>query len=451
MNKQADMLSIARAAIDRVNPYTMVKNIVALKNNTLRINTEDASCTVNLLDFTRIIVLGAGKATAPMAKAMEEILGERLSEGVIAVKPGHTADLKIIRQMEAGHPVPDRGSLDAAEETARLASEADEKTLVINLISGGGSALLTLPFSNGGRTLSLEDMQTATNVLLKSGADIIEMNCIRKHLSGIKGGRLAELAFPATVKCLILSDVVGDDLQSIASGLTVPDNSTWQDAMEIVKRYGLERRLPTPVMDVLSAGLEGELPDTPKPGSPAFQKTENILIGTNAQALTAARRRADDLGYTTAVLTSRLTGEAGETAKFFAGIAQDLSVSGMLCGKPACILAGGETTVTIRGTGKGGRNQELALSFLREIDRHPETFSGVLFASVATDGNDGPTDAAGAYASTDILQKARAAGLSINEYLANNDAYHFFEALGGLIKTGPTNTNVCDIQILLAE
>lgn len=451
MTRHAALLSIARAAVDRVNPESMIKNTVTVYRDRFRIKTEETESVIDLRDFTRIIVLGAGKATAPMARAMEEILGPRLTGGVIAVKPGHASDLKTIRQVEAGHPIPDRGSMDAAYEIARLAVEADEKTLIINLISGGGSALLTLPITYGGRSLTLEDMRTATAALLKSGADIIEVNCIRKHLSGIKGGWLAKLAFPATVISLILSDVVGDDLQSIASGLTVPDTSTWRDAMEIVKRYGLEQRLPTPVMDVFAAGLKGELPDTPKPDSPAFGKVRNILIGSNAQALTAARGKGEELGFTTAVLTSRLTGEAREVAKVFAGIAQDMAASGMLCGKPACILAGGETTVTVRGGGKGGRNQEMALAFLEEIRRRPEAFAGVLFASLATDGNDGPTDAAGAFASFNLLSRAEAAGLSINDYLTDNDAYHFFDAVDGLIRTGPTNTNVCDVQILLIE
>jgi glycerate 2-kinase len=448
MQTISDALShIIAAALKRVDPYTMIRECVSLDGGVLRAAAGGEEAEYDLDRYNRIVVLGAGKATAPMVRALEEILGDRLSDGVIAVKPGHTAELKKVRQIEAGHPVPNDGSEKAAQAVVRAADEADERTLVITCISGGGSALLAMPRGD----LSLEELQSTTEELLRCGAAIEEINCIRKHLSGIKGGRLAEKIYPADSLNLILSDVVGDDLSSIASGITSPDPTTYADALGILAGYGIESKVPKRIRELLETGAAGRVPETPKPGDKIFDRTRNILIGTNALALRAAEQRARELGYTTAVLTSRLTGEAREAAKFFSGIAQDTAASEMLARKPACILAGGETTVTLKGKGKGGRNQEMALAFLREMSPRQEAFKGVLFASVATDGNDGPTDAAGAVASPEILGRAEKAGLDTGKYLADNDAYHFFEAVDGLIKTGPTNTNVCDIQILLVE
>ncbi len=438
---------VIKAALERVDPYGMVRECVSVDGGVLYAAAGGEEAEYHLDRYDRIVVLGAGKATAPMVRALEEILGDRLTGGVIAVKPGHTARLEKVRQIEAGHPVPDAGSVEAAQAVVRTADEADEETLVITCISGGGSALLALPAEG----LSLEELQSTTEELLKCGAAIEEINCIRKHLSGIKGGRLTERIYPADSLNLILSDVVGDDLSSIASGITGPDPTTYADALEILAGYGIESKVPDRARELLEAGAAGKLPETPKPGDPVFSRVKNILIGTNALALAAAEKRARELGYTTVLLTSRLTGEAREAAKFFSGIAQDTAAVQMLARKPACILAGGETTVTLRGRGKGGRNQEMALAFLGEIAARPEAFEGVLFASVATDGNDGPTDAAGAAASLEILRRAEKAGLDPGKYLADNDAYHFFEPVDGLIKTGPTNTNVCDIQILLVE
>jgi hydroxypyruvate reductase len=315
-------------------------------------------------------------------------------------------------------------------------------------------------------------MQAATRELLSCGASIQEINCIRKHISAIKGGRLAELISPAQSINLILSDVVGDDLQSIASGLTVPDRSTYSDAVHIIDKYAIRDKIPESVLTLLSAGAEGKAAETPKPGADCFSRSRNVLLGTNAVALHAAAVEAETRGYHSIVLSSKVTGEAREIAKFYAAIAREAAETAAgyrdsngptasdgsigsfnretdLYTKPLCILAGGETTVTIRGNGKGGRNQEMALAFLSEIASLPEAFQGVLFASIATDGNDGPTDAAGAFASVNLAERAEQNNLNIIDYLSENDAYNFFDKIKGLIKTGPTNTNVCDIQVLL--
>ncbi len=444
-----ELREIFMAAVARVNPYSMILKHLRIENNELIISYEGFKKQIDLNDFKRIIILGAGKATAKMALAVEEIFGERINTGVISVKYGHTEDLKRIRIIEAGHPVPDEKSVQAASEIELLAREADEETLVINLISGGGSALLAsplrLPADNKIPRILLEEKQVTTRILLSCGAAIREINCLRKHISQIKGGRLAAILYPAVSVNLILSDVVGDHLDSIASGLTAHDETTYKQADGIIKKYGLEKKLPDSVLNIIQMGLEGEIEETPKPGDRVFSKLINILMGTNYTGLQAASVRAKELGYNTAALSSQITGEAREVAKMYAGIARDIKKYDCLEKKPACIIGGGETTVTLRGKGRGGRNQELALSFLEEVE------DGIYFLSASTDGNDGPTDAAGAFASLEILNKSREAGLSLTESLKHNDSYHFFDSLGYLLKTGPTNTNVCDYQICLIK
>jgi hydroxypyruvate reductase len=445
---------IFHAGIQRVNPKELVRVGLRLKGERLTVESESSSATVDLGEFRRILVLGVGKASAAMAAGLEEVLGERIDEGVVVVKYGHTEVLKRIRLIEAGHPVPDEQGVRGAEAVAALARGADEKTLVVNLISGGGSALLPAPFhgqySAGRLDLSLEDKRAATRVLLACGATIQEFNCIRKHISALKGGRLAALLHPARSLNLILSDVVGDRLDTIASGLTVADQTTFVQALSIVDKYGIEERLPAGVLELLRRGAAGEFPETPKPGDPVFAAVTNVLLGTNYTALSAAARKARQLGYTPIVLSSRVVGEAREVAKVLAAIALDMGSLEFLAKKPACLLCGGETTVTLHGDGRGGRNQELALAFLQEMAAaDAAAVEGIAFLSGATDGNDGPTDAAGAFASAEILEQARGKDLSIPSYLQRNDSYSFYEAAGGLLKTGPTNTNVCDLQICL--
>ncbi|MFH1155298.1 MAG: glycerate kinase [Pseudomonadota bacterium] len=452
---ESHLEAIFRAGLSRVDPFQMIMDHVQVRGDILTINFENTSKQMNLAGFSRILVLGAGKATAPMARAFETLLGDRISQGIIAVKYGHTQQLNRIETIESGHPEPDENGVMAAVRLMDLATRADASTLVITLISGGGSALLPLPIGwdiNGTpMTLSLSDKQAVTRALLKCGADITEINCVRKHLSGIKGGRFLQKIAPATSLNFILSDVVGDDLSSIASGLTSFDPTTYGDSLAILDRYGIAETIPARALDILRAGERGDVPETLKPGHQSLERSFNILIGTNRLAMGAARDKGLSLGYPVTCLTSRITGEAREVAKFLAGIAVDVAQSDMLVRKPAVILSGGEPVVTLRGKGKGGRNQEMALAFLAEIQRHPELFQGVTFLAASTDGNDGPTDAAGAFASLEILKRSQDKGLSIKDALADNNSYHFFQTIDALFKTGPTNTNVCDLHILLVE
>ena len=449
MKKQIDYKSelteIFKAAVKRVDPELMLLNQCRLADGILKIDMPEHSPEYDLSKYSRVIVIGAGKATARMAKAMEAVLGDYLSEGLIAVKYGHTEKLEKIRTIESGHPVPDDNSVKAAEEIMKLAQSADEQTLVVNLISGGGSALLCMPYRNDDWVCSLAEKQETTRLLLECGAEITEINTIRKHLSCIKGGRLAEAIYPAESLNLILSDVVGDRLDSIASGLTVPDRSTFKEAVSIIEKYGIKKSMPTPAARILMFGEAGTFPETPKPGNDIFKKSRNVLIGTNLAALHSAKDAALKLGYNTQILSSQITGEASEAAKFYLGIGRDIRRDLGMLPRPACIIAGGETTVTIKGKGLGGRNQEMALAFLNELQDE----NGVYFLSGGTDGNDGPTDAAGAFAAADIARAGKKAKLSVQEYLNNNDSYNYFKQTGGLLITGPTNTNVCDVQIMI--
>lgn len=454
-----DIQDIFLAGVRSVDPYLLIKKHLRVENEILTIEIPGAFHSVNLGNFKNIFVFGAGKAAAPMARAIEEVIGNRLDDGVIAVKKGYTTDLKRIKTIEAGHPVPDVESMRAAETIIELAGKADEETLVFGLISGGGSSLLARPLevekSHSTISLTLEELQETTRLLLASGANINEMNCIRKHLSSIKGGRLSRVMYPATQINLILSDVPGDSLDTIASGLTTWDETTYAEAIAILKKYNIEERVPEAVRRILEAGKRGLIPETPKKNDPVFLKVKNLLIGSNYTALRGAAEKAGELGYNTTVLSSWITGEAREVAKVLAGIAKDVCRYELLAKKPSCIIGGGETTVTLSGDGKGGRNQELALSFLLELENFNETSgevngeNGIYMLSASTDGSDGPTDAAGAIASFELLKKSRRLGLNPEEYLRRNDSYTFFERAGGLLKTGPTNTNVCDIQIIL--
>lgn len=444
---------IFEAALNRIDPYRMLTDHIWLEGDTLVVAFEGMRHETNLSPYQRILVLGCGKASSRMALAMEAILGNRLSGGLVCTKYDHTESLAVIEQVEAAHPVPDEAGVRAANRMAQLAREADDRTLVIALISGGGSALLPAPltYSDNGHevVLTLAHKQAVTRTLLACGADIREINCLRKHLSALKGGRFLQLIEPATCLSFILSDVVGDRLDTIASGITAADDSTYAQALSIIDKYEVGEALPVEALRAIRLGAEGAIPETLKPGDSALTKVTNLLIGTNHVAVMAACDAARSLGYNVVPLTSLLTGEAKEVAKFLAGIALDVRRTGMLVKPPACILLGGETVVTVTGEGKGGRNQEMALAFLAELTHDPESGRHIEFLSASTDGSDGPTDAAGAFASGLLLKRAKAAGLSMQDALKANDSYHFFEALGGLYKTGPTRTNVCDLHILL--
>jgi hydroxypyruvate reductase len=387
-----------------------------------------------------------------MAAATVDILGERLTGGTVLIKRQHTLDdptatgpLKII---EAGHPIPDRAGLQGAQQITGLLQNATERDLVLCLISGGGSALMTAPVTG----ISLTDLQALTQVLLACGATINEINTIRKHISQLKGGQLARLAAPGTVVSLILSDVVGDPLDVIASGPTVPDSSTFHDAWVVLSRYGVVDDIPASVRAHLSAGLKGEIADTPKPGDSIFKRVQNVIVGSNRLAARAAAEKATQLGFDTVLLTTFIEGEAREVGRIAAGLAkgmvrgETMHPAGKLLSEPACLILGGETTVTLQGDGKGGRNQEMALAAALAL----AGWENVLITCLATDGTDGPTDAAGAFVDGTTITRAAKLGLDAADYLTNNDAYHFFERLGDLLITGPTRTNVNDLTLILA-
>jgi hydroxypyruvate reductase len=366
----------------------------------------------------RVFVIGAGKASAAMAQGIEEVLGDSIAAGLINVKYGHTAPLRRIELNECGHPVPDENGVNGARRIAEIARDAGPDDLVICLISGGASALLPYPAAD----LTLAEKQEVTRQLLACGANIHEMNAVRKHLSAIKGGQLAAMAEPAPVVTLILSDVIGDNLDVIGSGPTAPDPSTMADALAVLAKYGIH------------TNATRALHETPKHSS-----ARNIIIGSNRQALAAAVQKARELGYRTLMLASTIEGETRDVARMHAAIAREVRDSGNPCPAPACIVSGGETTVTLRGAGKGGRNQEFALAAAIDIAGMKDT----LILSAGTDGTDGPTDAAGAMAD------GESADATAPAYLDNNDSYNYFLSRGGLIVTGPTNTNVMDIHLVL--
>jgi hydroxypyruvate reductase len=417
-----DALSIFRAALGAANPAAAVARYMAKRNYDR---------------FRNIYVIGAGKAGAPMAQAAERALGPRLTAGLINVKDGHVAKLRRIQLNECGHPVPDARGVAGAERIAQIAAAAGPKDLVLCLISGGGSALLPLPADG----IALEEKQTTTRLLLACGATIHEINAVRKHISRIKGGQLARLAAPARVEALLLSDVIGDNLDVIGSGPTAPDASTFAMVGAILDRYAIRRRVPAAVRERIEAGERGELAETPKPGDPLFARVRNVVVGGNRLALDAARRKARELGYRTLILSSAIEGETREIARMHAAIASEIVRTGRPVRAPACIITGGETTVTIKGDGLGGRNQEFALAAALDI----AGLERVVVFSAGTDGTDGPTDAAGAIADGDTLNRKPDA----RAYLDRNDSYHYFEALGDLVVTGPTNTNVMDVRVIL--
>lgn len=374
---------IFHAGLQRVDPYQMLIDRVRLDGNTLKVALEGRLMNIDIGAFDRILVIGAGKASATMAKAMETILGNRISRGLVAVKYGHTVPLSRIDLLESGHPLPDENGVAAADRIGRLADSADEGTLVISLISGGGSAILPSPiaylFEGRNTQLSLSDKQAATRALLACGADIREINCIRKHLSGLKGGRLLVRIAPARSLNFILSDVVGDDLSSIASGMTTDDPTTYADALAVIEKYKIADRIPDSVMEVLSLGATGAIPETMKTDAFSSLQVDNLLVGTNRSSLEAAAEKAASLGYRVRCLTSRITGEAREVAKLLAGIAMDVKAHQMAVKRPACIISGGEPVVTLKGKGKGGRNQEMALAFLSEMALEPARWDGIFF------------------------------------------------------------------------
>ncbi|MBP7962014.1 MAG: glycerate kinase [Caldilineaceae bacterium] len=428
------IVQILNAALAAVNPHTAVMAALHRDGDRLILGKNE----FDLAQFDRVIVIGAGKAGAPMAQAVEKILGERISAGLVVVKTGHGGPTRTVEIAEATHPVPDQAGADAGARILALAEGAGERDLVIALISGGGSALLTAPAP----PLSLGDLQGAGKLLLGSGATIQEFNCVRKHLSAVKGGQLARAAAPATVITLVLSDVVGSPLDAIASGPTVADPTTWADAWAVVTRYNLADQLPLAVVDRLRAGLAGDLADTPKPGDPIFARTVTQIVADNRVAALAACEAARGLGFNTLLLSTFVEGEAAEVAKLAVALGREVQASGNPVVAPACLVLGGETTVTLgQNPGLGGRNQELALAAALGL----EGTAGITVVSLATDGSDGPTESAGGLVDGGTVQRSRNQGLDAPKSLRGHDAYPFLKKTGDLLMTGPTQTNVNDL------
>jgi glycerate 2-kinase len=398
----------------------------------------------DLRRYARIVVVGAGKASGAMAAALEQVLGHGPGpplSGLVIVKYGHQVPTQFIRLAQAGHPVPDLAGQRATQQVRSLASSLTPRDLLIVLLSGGASSLLVEP----GAGVRLADKQRTTRLLLRSGASIRELNTVRKHLSAVKGGQLLA-ATRAQVVTLILSDVIGDDLGTIGSGPTAPDPTRYRDACEILTRYRLWRRVPTRVRQRLMAGRRGRLLETPKAGSAQFRRVQNVVIGNNGMALEAIANSARRQGLRPMILSSTLTGEAREAAKLFGAMAREIATTGRPVRRPACVIAGGELTVTVRGSGTGGRAQEFALAAAHEIDGLPNTW----IVGFGTDGTDGQTPAAGAVVDGDTATLARRSGVGLQNALRRNDAYPALKRLRALIVSGPTGTNVNDLYLLLA-
>lgn len=463
MDSKTIVNEIFAAALKAVNPF------FAVKDHADEIRSELISGK-----FKQFFLIGFGKASYQMARAIEESIDSNLiTGGIVITKYGHAVsqkpedkkirrleDKKIstsqplnfsgsqllkspIRIYEAGHPIPDRNGLRATEETINLLRNTDGNTLVLCLISGGGSALFVSPYN----AITLNEKQKTTELLLKAGADITDLNTVRKHISKVKGGRLAEIAYPAKIIALILSDVIGDRLDVIASGPTAADNTTFPDALNVINKFKLQDKIPVGVMAILNKGREGLIQETPKADNPIFENVKNIIICNNLKALNAAKDKAQLMRFLPEIVSSDISGEARDVGRWLTKKAIKTRKALGVKRNKICLISGGETTVTVRGNGKGGRNTELALSFAREI----EGVDGITLLSAGTDGTDGPTDAAGAIVNGKTITRAKKLGLNPEKYLKDNDSYNFFKEIDSLLITGPTGTNVMDIQIIIVE
>lgn len=437
MNKREQLRDIFSAALRAVQPDQALLNHLFIKGRNLFAAGEEYN-----LDKSKIMVVGAGKGAAPMGAALEKLLGDTISQGCLVVKYGHGLKQGKIKIIEASHPVPDKAGEEGAQEILELASNAKAGDLLICLFTGGASALLPAPAAG----ISLADLQAVTALLLGSGATIDELNTIRKHLSRISGGQLAKAAGGAKILSVIVSDVIGDDLGAIASGPTAPDQSSFRDCLTIIDKYELANKFPAKALQRLKDGAAGLIPETPKSEDPVFQKTRNLIIASNAQALDAAAKEAENLGYEVKKVVEPMTGEARIAAGSLIERAKAIRSALPPGAKPVCLLAGGETTVVIKGAGVGGRNQEMALTAALELDSIP----GIAALFAGTDGTDGPTDAAGGFAFADTIQKmgGKERALAI---LSENDSYNALKSAGDLLLTGPTLTNVMDLAIILID
>jgi glycerate 2-kinase len=437
--QRAELLHLFESALSSVAGDNLILERVKREGKHLQIDP----LVLDLSRYSRIMVAGAGKCVAEMAHTLEEIIPEFIDSGIIVVKEGHLLPLRRIELVEGGHPYPDKRGLAATRRLLSLANGLGKNDLLLFLLSGGASALLVLPAEG----ISLEDKITLTHLLFRCGARIREVNGVRKHLSSIKGGNLAKAAYPASVVSLILSDVIGNRFEDIGSGPTAPDNTTYHYAFSVLEDYGLWNKVPLAVRRRIEQGMSGTLYETPKPGEAFFSRVNNILLADNLRALSDIQEKGQRKGYNTLILTSSLQGEAREVAKVFSAVVREIKETGKPIPPPALVIAGGETTVRVKGSGKGGRNCELALSFLVDMDG----LNGVTFLSGGSDGSDGPTDAAGAVVDRLVTEKMKEKGIAPRRYLEENDSYNFFKETGGLLVTDPTRTNVMDIQLLLVK
>jgi glycerate-2-kinase len=439
--KQAQ--KIYSAALKAVSPEKLMKEKVLLKKEKLVLPGK----SFDLEQFENIYMVAFGKSASPMAKNMLQILGQRIKGGVFIGQKGHRDDLSPLLSMKASHPLPDSNSVRAAKKIVSLVEKMEKNDLLIVLISGGGSSHVCLPPAE----VKLSEKRIVIENLLRAGADIKELNAVRKHISLIKGGRLSEAAFPASVISLIISDVIGNDLEAIASGPTYWDSSTYQDSVEILRKYRLWESTHESIKSVLRKGTQKEERESVKKGDPVLRKTHNFILGDNRDALKAAAERADRMGFNTSILSSSEQGEARETAHEYFLILLDSQKKAGQDLRPKCLISGGELTVTVKGKGKGGRNQEFVLAFIKEAWQKRIRQNGWIILSLGTDGIDGPTDAAGAWGSVKTIQRLESLSVDPEKYLEWNDSYHFFKQVGGFIKTGPTQTNVMDLRILIVE
>ncbi len=432
------VLESIEKAIEAVDPVVAVRRNVEVSGDELRIG----SYKINLKNVGRIIVVGGGKASGRMAEAIESILGDKIESGIVNVLKGTESLFKTERIMlnPAGHPIPTEEGVKGVKAMLSLLEGLTPRDIVITLISGGGSALMPYPLEE----ISIEDYVKVNRLLLKSGADINEINAVRKHLSRIKGGWLAKYAYPATVFSLIISDVVGDPLETIASGPTSPDPYTFADAYNVLKKYSLIDKVPENVLNVLQDGLSGKLDETPKPGDKVFEKVRNIIVASNSIALNEMVKHGMLKGYECLNLSSYIEGEAREVGKVLACIARGVDKAGSPIERPALIVGGGETTVHVVGEGLGGRNQEVVLGAVEKLSN----IEGCALCSIGTDGIDGITDAAGALADGKTYERGLEMNLRPEDYLRVNDSYNYFKKVGGLVFTGPTLTNVADIFVI---
>jgi glycerate-2-kinase len=427
---------IWEAALNAANPATCIRTFVQFSEGILTVSGK------NIPIEGKLIVIGAGKASAKMAQVIEEICGSYLSGGIVVTKYGHSLALERIRLIEAGHPLPDAAGVRAVREIRELLRGLSPTDTVICLISGGGSALWPAPAEG----ITLEEKQEVTQLMLRAGATIRELNAVRKHLSDIKGGQLAKWASPARVISLIMSDVIGDPVDFIGSGPTAPDTTSFSDALAAIQKYGVD--VPFAVLERFQEGAHGRVMDTPKPGDPLFKRVENVVIANNRLLVDAALQKARELNFNTLILGTEIEGEAKDVGRFFSAIAREIAQSGNPIQRPACVLAAGETIVTVRGRGVGGRNQEMALAWAIAMATQASAAPSC-FASVATDGSDGPTSAAGGLVDHFTCARGVELGLMPQKYLRENDSSNFLRSTGDLIVTGPTQTNLMDLQILL--